>query len=45
MVVRGYVVDIFPIGFDNPVRIEFWGDTIDSIKYFDLDSQSSNKQI
>ncbi len=41
----GYVVDIFPIGFDNPVRIEFWGDTIDSIKYFDLDSQSSNKQI
>lgn len=45
MAVRGYVVDIFPIGFDNPVRIEFWGDTIDSIKYFDLDSQSSNKQI
>ena len=24
MAVRGYVVDIFPIGFDNPVRIEFW---------------------
>ena len=45
MAVRGYVVDIFPIGFANPVRIEFWGDTIDSIKYFDLDSQSSNKQI
>lgn len=43
--IRGYVIDIFPIGFDNPIRIEFWGDTIDSIKYFDLDSQISNSSI
>ena len=42
MAIRGYVIDIFPIGIDNPIRIEFWGDTIDSIKYFDLDSQISN---
>jgi len=37
--VRGYVIDIFPIGVENPVRIEFWGDTIDSIKEFSAESQ------
>lgn len=39
--VRGYVLDVFPIDFDNPIRIEFWGDEIESIKYFDIDSQLS----
>lgn len=43
--VRGYVLDIFPIGEDNPIRIEFWGDEIDSIKYFDLETQLSSKSI
>lgn len=43
--VRGYVLDIFPIGEDNPLRIEFWGDTIDSIKYFNVDSQLSFDEI
>lgn len=45
MAIRGYVIDIFPIEFDNPIRIEFWGDTIDSIKYFDLEDQISNTSI
>ena len=39
--VRGYVIDVFPIGSDNPVRIEFWGDSIDNLKEFDVDSQLS----
>ena len=43
--VRGYVLDIFPTSYDNAVRIEFWGDTIDSIKYFDVDSQLSLEEI
>ena len=43
--VRGYVIDIFPTLDNNPVRIEFWGDTIESIKYFDVQSQLSNKEI
>lgn len=43
--VRGYVLDVFPIGEDNPVRIEFWGDEIDSIKYFDVESQLSLQEI
>ena len=45
MAIRGYVIDIFPIDVDNPIRIEFWGDTIDSIKYFDVESQLSNDEI
>ena len=43
--VRGYVVDIFPTGEENPVRIEFWGDTIDSIKYFDVETQLTTKEV
>ena len=43
--VRGYVVDIFPTGEENPIRIEFWGDTIDSIKYFDVETQLTTKEI
>ena len=43
--VRGYVLDVFPVGMDNPVRVEFWGDEVDSIKTFDLDSQLSLENI
>jgi transcription-repair coupling factor (superfamily II helicase) len=42
---RGFVVDIFPITEENPVRIEFWGDAIESIKYFDLNTQRSINKI
>ena len=43
--IRGYVIDIFPTSYENAVRIEFWGDTIDSIKYFDVDTQLSLEEI
>ena len=39
--VRGFVVDIFPIDCDYPVRIEFFDDEIESIRYFDPDTQKS----
>ena len=39
--VRGFVVDIFPLGSEYPIRIEFFGDTIDSIRTFDPDTQKS----
>ncbi len=39
--VRGFVVDVFPINFDNPVRIEFFGDEIESIRLFDVKTQKS----
>lgn len=37
--VRGFVIDVFPISYTNPVRIEFWGDTVDSIREFDVNTQ------
>ena len=42
--VRGYVIDIFPLGEENPIRLEFWGDTIESVKYFDVDSQMTRRE-
>ena len=43
--VRGFIIDIFPINMDNPIRIEFWGDTIDRISEFDIDTQMSKGRI
>ncbi|MBR2139194.1 MAG: DEAD/DEAH box helicase [Bacilli bacterium] len=43
--VRGFVVDIFPINESNPVRIEFFDDEIEKIKYFDMISQKSINDI
>ena len=37
--IRGGIVDVFPPDSKSPMRIEFWGDEIDSMAYFDLDSQ------
>ena len=45
MGIRGFVIDVFPIEYDNPIRIEFWGDTVDSIKIFDVDTQRTIKEI
>ena len=43
--VRGFIVDVFPIGKNNPIRIEFWGDTIDSIREFDVNTQLTTKEL
>ena len=37
--VRGYIVDIYPIEEEHPIRIEFDGDYIESIRYFDENTQ------
>ena len=39
MAIRGFVLDVFPINETKPIRLEFWGDTLDAIKSFSLDSQ------
>ena len=36
---RGGIFDLFPVNSEKPCRIEFWGDEIDSISYFDLETQ------
>ena len=38
---RGDIIDIFSVNHDNPIRVEFFGDEIDSIRYFDIATQSS----
>ncbi len=42
---RGGIVDIFPPHTANPVRIEFFGNTIDSIRWFDPVSQRSLRSL
>ena len=39
--VRGFIIDVFPVESDNAVRIEFFDDEIESIRYFDSDTQKS----
>lgn len=43
--IRGNVVDIFPPGQPDPVRLEFFGDKIESIRTFDPQTQRSRTKI
>ena len=43
--IRGGIVDIFPLTEELPVRIELWGDEIDSIRSFDAESQRSIENL
>ena len=45
MAIRGFVVDVFPINYKDPIRIEFWGDEIESIRKFDVDSQLTLEEL
>ncbi len=42
---RGGIVDIYAHEYGQPLRIEFFGDTIESIRLFDLSSQRSQQQL
>ncbi len=42
---RGGIVDIFPAGLPEPIRLDFFGDTIDSIRAFDPTSQRSAAKV
>lgn len=43
--VRGGLIDIYSPGSDAPVRIELWGDTVDSITYFDIATQRRTDMV
>ncbi len=43
--VRGGIMDVFPLTEELPVRIELWGDEIDSIRSFDVESQRSVENL
>ena len=42
---RGGIVDVWPPGREAPVRLEFFGDTIDSLREFDPENQLSTSQL
>jgi transcription-repair coupling factor (superfamily II helicase) len=42
---RGGIIDFFSPAHDNPIRLEFFGDTIDSLRTFDLETQRSLEAI
>ena len=42
---RGGIVDIWPPGREAPVRVEFFGDTVDSLREFDPENQLSTSQL
>jgi transcription-repair coupling factor (superfamily II helicase) len=43
--VRGGVIDIFPPLYSRPIRLEFWGDRIESIRHFDSIGQRSTEHL
>lgn len=43
--VRGGIMDIYPLTEEVPIRIELWGDEVDSIRTFDVDSQRSIENL
>ncbi len=43
--VRGGILDVYPLTEELPVRIEFWGDEVDSIRTFDVETQRSIENL
>ena len=43
--VRGGIVDVYPHGMEQPCRIEFFGDEVESIRLFDIYTQRSSRNV
>ena len=43
--VRGGLIDLFPPGLDAPIRLDFFGDTLESIRAFDPETQRTTSQL
>jgi len=43
--VRGGIIDLYPAGETDPVRIDLFGDSIESLRYFDASTQRSAKKL
>ena len=42
---KRWIIDIFPAGEDQPIRVEFFGDQVDSVRFFDIESQVSGEPV
>ena len=43
--VRGGILDVYPLTEELPIRIELWGDEVDSIRTFDVETQRSIENL
>lgn len=43
--IRGDILDIYSVNYDNPIRIEFFDDQIESIRFFNISEQTSISRI
>ena len=43
--VRGYIIDIFPVGYSHPVRLEFFDQDVETIKEFDENTQLTTSKL
>ena len=43
--VRGGILDLYPVDADNPIRVELFGDEIESIREFSIESQRSIREM
>ena len=43
--IRGGIVDLFPVLYEDPIRIELFDDEVDSIRSFDLETQKSKAKM
>ena len=41
----GGVIDVYSIQYDNPIRIEFFDDEIESLRFFDKNTQRSLEKV
>lgn len=42
---RGSILDVFPMGSSQPYRIDYLDDSVDSIRFFDVESQRSGEMV
>lgn len=42
---RGEIIDVFSVNYDNPIRIEFFDDEIESVRFFDIETQKTISTI
>lgn len=43
--IRGGLVDVFPPSFEEPIRLDFFGDELETLRAFDVDSQRTTTQL
>lgn len=43
--IRGGIVDVFPPAFDDPIRLDFFGDELESIRSFDVHTQRTTDKL